>query len=152
MGSVNQILPQKINTKNQKLILNLEQWKQPRLEISRWPRCCLEITRRFLPGTCLEFNKNECETSYFYIVNYLRINFHKTKSISLPLWFKGPQISSLMDKKKYLNKPLSSVGPPGFHTAADTLWTATNDSATCDIKNPNQCHFYIKSKRLCFPP
>lgn len=72
--------------------------------------------------------------NYFYTVNYLRINFNLKKFISLPQWFKGPQISSLMDKKN-LNKPLSSsVGCQGFQSAADTLWTATNDSATYDIK------------------
>lgn len=94
MGSVNQILPQKINTKNQKLILNLEEGKQPRLEIS--PQCHLEITRWFLPGICLEFKKNEL----FLYCKYLRFNFYETKCISLLLWFKVPQISSLMDKKK----------------------------------------------------
>lgn len=57
---------------------------------------------------------------------------------------------SLMDKK-YLNKALSAVGQQSFQTTAYTLQTAPNESATQDIKTPNQCHFYIKSKRLCFP-
>lgn len=71
--------------------------------------------------------------------------FHYLHGLKVP-----KSLLSLMDKI-YLNKALSAVGQQSFQTAAYTLQTAPNESAAQDIKNPNQCHFYIKSKRLCFP-